>query len=90
MRFRPFARRYLFLPLLLVLLFVTHLYFNSRPNYAFYKTLSSLELAASRQLIKDAPSSKYVLFKQLQGAGFNNQVSQSVLSLRSAGVLPHR
>lgn len=78
MRFRSVARRCLFLLLLLVLLFIARLYFNSRPDYALYNTLSSLELATSRQLIADAPSNKYVLFKQLQGAGFNNQVSQSV------------
>jgi hypothetical protein len=83
MHIRPSHTRYLLLPLLLVLLFIAYLYFNSRPDYALYNSLSSLELATSRQLIADVPSVKYVLFKQLQGAGFNNQVSLKHTNLAS-------
>lgn len=55
-------------------LLISYLYLKSRPSYALYEALAKHEEAESRRLIRNSPENKYVLFKQLQGAGFNNQV----------------
>jgi len=45
-----------------------------------YRALDDLENAQSHKFIQDASkNTKYVLFKQLQGAGFNNQAQEILL-----------
>lgn len=65
--------------LVLIFLFIAYIYFNSRPNYAFYHSLHDQELVDSLQLVANAQNNKYVMFKQLQGAGFNNQFQEIIL-----------
>jgi hypothetical protein len=56
-------------------LFLYYLYHQFAPPYAIYddfsksETLDSLALAGLK-------ANKYVFFRQLQGAGFNNQASR--------------
>ncbi|KIY53090.1 hypothetical protein FISHEDRAFT_69230 [Fistulina hepatica ATCC 64428] len=50
-----------------------------QPPYAYYTLIKERETANSRALIAQKPDQKYVLFKQLQGAGFNNQFQEIVL-----------
>jgi len=56
------------------------LYFIYRqlPPYAVYDALTQSEYRASLDL-EDRNSQKYVWFKQLQGAGFNNQIQEILL-----------
>ena len=54
-------------------------YLASAPNYPLYRSLLDLELISSRQLIANSSHPRYVLFKQLRGAGFNNQVQEILL-----------
>ncbi|KAG6825435.1 hypothetical protein H0H92_003701, partial [Tricholoma furcatifolium] len=42
----------------------------------YYNTLTNYEEAQSQRFIWDSRDNKYVMFKQLQGAGFNNQTSR--------------
>ncbi|KAF7361917.1 hypothetical protein MVEN_00536600 [Mycena venus] len=60
--------------------FLFGLYFIYRqlPPYGLYNTLTQSEYRASLDL-DDRNSKKYVWFKQLQGAGFNNQVQEILL-----------
>jgi hypothetical protein len=60
---------------------VSYIYLKSRPSYELYKSLSAYEVEHSRKLLPNSKENKYVLFKQLQGAGFNNQVSCSPVTL---------
>lgn len=67
--------RFLSIPLFLVLFLVLYVYLSLRPPYALYTTLVQAEQETSLQWIENTGgSSKYVKFRQLQGAGFNNQV----------------
>lgn len=66
--------RYFLLLVLLLALTASYLYLSFRPNYALYDALADLELLSSRQTIANSSHTRYVLFKQLRGAGFNNQV----------------
>lgn len=81
--------RLLLLVFLAVTLVLSHRYLKSRPSYILYKVLSDSEVEQSHNLIRNARGNpRYVLFKQLQGAGFNNQVSQSKL-LKTVGARYH-
>lgn len=78
--------RRLFIRLLLLLFFVIislSLYFfpKFRPPYQFYEKLFVAEEGSSLDLLKNRDSEgnlKFVKFRQLQGAGFNNQVNELV------------
>ena len=54
-------------------LFLIYYYLNTRPPYALYSQLDSQEINNSEQLVQ-SEKKKYVMFRQLRGAGFNNQV----------------
>ncbi|KAJ6586901.1 hypothetical protein DFH09DRAFT_1141873 [Mycena vulgaris] len=62
-----------------VLLFFYYLYRQLAPPYAIYDDLAQSELRASLSLALDGSPKKYVFFRQLQGAGFNNQVQEVLL-----------
>jgi hypothetical protein len=65
-----------------------YIYLKSRPSYVLYQALDELELARSQTFVQDASKeTKYVLFKQLQGAGFNNQVGVAVGSWFISGLI---
>jgi hypothetical protein len=66
--------RYVLVLFVILALAASYAYLAFRPNYALYDALADLELLSSRQTIANAPHNRYVLFKQLRGAGFNNQV----------------
>ncbi|KAJ6475345.1 hypothetical protein C8R47DRAFT_1052988 [Mycena vitilis] len=53
------------------------LVYRQLPPYAVYNALTQTERESSLTAIH--PSNRYVLFKQLQGAGFNNQVQEILL-----------
>jgi hypothetical protein len=75
-----FLRLALFL-LLLASTLVSYIYLSVRPSYALYDKLFSIEQEATADLIQDPKShgARYVFFRQLQGAGFNNQVQEILL-----------
>ncbi|KAK7045565.1 hypothetical protein VNI00_007397 [Paramarasmius palmivorus] len=54
-------------------------YFSYRPPYTLYSDLTTDELQAARNFLQEQVDPKFVLFKQLQGAGFNNQVQEILL-----------
>jgi hypothetical protein len=59
-------------------LFLTYLYINARPPYALYYGLKAQEFRDSRETVGlqlKGGKPRFVAFKQLRGAGFNNQVS---------------
>ncbi|KAJ7703221.1 hypothetical protein B0H17DRAFT_1042316 [Mycena rosella] len=62
--------------LFLVLYYIYHQY---APPYAIYDALAQSESRASLALVADRNPPKYVFFRQLQGAGFNNQVQEVLL-----------
>ncbi|KDR75020.1 hypothetical protein GALMADRAFT_268566 [Galerina marginata CBS 339.88] len=70
-------------PLLFILFCVSvpvyYLYISSRPPLALYEDLFTSEAEASKNLIHNERGNKYVKFKQLQGAGFNNQAQEILL-----------
>ncbi|KAF9462281.1 hypothetical protein BDZ94DRAFT_1219994 [Collybia nuda] len=80
---RSYTRWRLLRPLLAfvlsVSLLISYIYLKSRPSYELYKSLSEYELEQSRKLVRNSRQNKYVLFKQLQGAGFNNQAQEILL-----------
>ncbi|KAJ7218085.1 hypothetical protein GGX14DRAFT_439658 [Mycena pura] len=49
------------------------------PPYAVYDALTRSEVQTSLAVIEDPSPKKYVFFRQLQGAGFNNQVQEILL-----------
>ena len=51
-----------------------YLYVSYRPPIALYANLFEAETKESITLLHNEIGNKYVKFKQLQGAGFNNQV----------------
>ena len=64
--------------LLLFSAVAAYLYVWSRPSYALYADLLRDESTQSLKHLDVAePFRKYVMFRQLQGAGFNNQVRAS-------------
>ena len=66
---RPFL-----LFIIIISLVLSYFFLKSRPNITVYKKLFLQEVAQSRKSIRNTRDAKYVLFRQLQGAGFNNQV----------------
>ncbi|KAF9453966.1 hypothetical protein P691DRAFT_657332 [Macrolepiota fuliginosa MF-IS2] len=62
-------------------LFLTYCYLKIRPSYGLYNQLNAQELKDSELIAKhgDGGKRRYVMFKQLRGAGFNNQVQDIVL-----------
>lgn len=53
-------------------------YYTYRPPFSLYDQLFRSELKESQDAIHNTASDrKYVKFKQLQGAGFNNQVGDT-------------
>lgn len=74
--------RLLRLPVALIFcasILISYTYLKSRPSYKLYNTLAEQEIQHSRQFIRNNRESKYVLFKQLRGAGFNNQAQEILL-----------
>ena len=63
---------------------VFYIYHAYRPPTALYTELLKSELELSRKLIHNERGNKYVKFKQLRGAGFNNQARNSLLSTEDA------
>ena len=65
-------------PLLVLLIFASlslyYIYFTFLPPTSLYSDLFTTESDASKKLIHNELGNKYVKFRQLQGAGFNNQV----------------
>ena len=61
-----------------LILFLLYFYLNTRPPYALYNQLDLQELHSSEQLVQ-SEEKKYVMFRQLRGAGFNNQVCHDTL-----------
>ncbi|KAJ7132771.1 hypothetical protein C8R43DRAFT_1023258 [Mycena crocata] len=69
----------LFAFLVLVFIFL-YAYLQFAPPYAIYDALTQSEVAASLALVEDRRNlNKFVLFRQLQGAGFNNQVQEVLM-----------
>ncbi|KAF8069984.1 hypothetical protein FPV67DRAFT_1623431 [Lyophyllum atratum] len=64
---------------IVISLLISYLFLKSRPSYALYEALAKYEVAESRRFIRNSPENKYVFFKQLQGAGFNNQAQEIIL-----------
>jgi hypothetical protein len=71
---RGLILRYLSVLGVFVLALTGYIYYTLRPPYALYDGLFQSELKDSQDLIRNTDQRKYVKFKQLQGAGFNNQV----------------
>lgn len=76
-------RQVLILILVLTIAILTWLYWLYRPPYSLYNYLTdeevrsaqwALALGKKEQESQENKSGKFVLFNQLQGAGFNNQV----------------
>ena len=61
-------------------LLLLYLYTTFLPPEALYNQLFDDEVRDSKKLIRNKRGDKYVKFRQLQGAGFNNQVNPSPLS----------
>ena len=71
--------RYLSLSFSIFIFVLYGLYTYDWPPYALYSTLEKQEVAHSRALLqKERGPQRFVLFKQLQGAGFNNQVNSHI------------
>ncbi|KAL1735532.1 hypothetical protein EV714DRAFT_200450 [Schizophyllum commune] len=72
--------RYISLSFSIFIFVLYGLYTYDWPPYALYSTLERQEVAHSRALLqKERGPQRFVLFKQLQGAGFNNQVQEILL-----------
>lgn len=74
----PFFR-ILLLFFLCTSLFLAYAYLKARPSYALYDRLNAQELFDSQRTADvqiHKGKARFVLFRQLRGAGFNNQVSE--------------
>jgi hypothetical protein len=60
------------------ILLLFYLYTTYLPPEALYNQLFDAEVRDSKKLIRNERRNKYVKFRQLQGAGFNNQVGLSL------------
>jgi len=60
--------------IIIISLALSYFFLKSRPNTTVYKRLFLQEIEQSRKSTRNTQDTKYVLFRQLQGAGFNNQV----------------
>ncbi|KAH9484955.1 Strobilurin A biosynthesis cluster protein l1 [Psilocybe cubensis] len=56
-----------------------YLYYTFKPPVALYAELFDAELKASKTVAETRGKDRYVKFKQLQGAGFNNQAQEILL-----------
>ncbi|CAL1712936.1 unnamed protein product [Somion occarium] len=83
----PKGRLFL-LTIFLLSLVAGYFYRKYRPPYGFYAELARRELTESRRLINGF-GHKYVKFRQLQGAGFNNQ-AQEILLFHHLALLTNR
>lgn len=75
----PRPTRLIFIFLAAFLFLSGFFYLKYRPPYEVYKALKVVELEESKKWVQQQTSTgsdkrKFVVFKQLQGAGFNNQV----------------
>ncbi|KAG7091062.1 hypothetical protein E1B28_010119 [Marasmius oreades] len=68
-----------FLVLVCCTLLVSYGYLSYRPPYRLYTEFTNNEIQIARNFLKDQVNPKFVKFKQLQGAGFNNQVQEILL-----------
>ena len=59
-------------------LLLFYLYISFLPPDDLYNQLFNTEIQDSQKLTRNERGNKYVKFRQLQGAGFNNQVSPSL------------
>lgn len=66
--------RPLLLSLILVSVVISYIFLKSRPDSELYRKFFRQEVENSRSSTRVDGDRKYVLFRQLQGAGFNNQV----------------
>ncbi|TRM69847.1 hypothetical protein BD626DRAFT_391128 [Schizophyllum amplum] len=73
--------RYLTLSFSVLFLCCYALYTYDWPPYALYEALERQEIEGSRALLINTETrpQRFVMFKQLQGAGFNNQVQEILL-----------
>ncbi|KAJ2912421.1 hypothetical protein MD484_g8000, partial [Candolleomyces efflorescens] len=76
---RGIILRYLSVLAVLAIAIPGYIYYTLRPPYALYDGLFQSELKDSQDLIRNTGQRKYVKFKQLQGAGFNNQAQEILL-----------
>ncbi|KAL0956710.1 hypothetical protein HGRIS_002832 [Hohenbuehelia grisea] len=61
-------------------LLASYIFLKTRPSYDLYNTLTRTELESSQKWLQvHGDKRKFVFFKQLQGAGFNNQVQEILL-----------
>lgn len=87
MHSRGIILRYLSVLAVLALALTGYILYTIRPPYALYDGIFQLEVKESQDSIRNTADSKYVKFKQLQGAGFNNQVRTFHLSHRHLLIL---
>ncbi|THV05078.1 hypothetical protein K435DRAFT_835028 [Dendrothele bispora CBS 962.96] len=78
-RRRIILRRRVVLLLLLPFTALFYLYLANRPPYALYDQLTQKELASAQDFLSRHEDHKFVVFQQLQGAGFNNQIQEILL-----------
>ncbi|KAF8893386.1 hypothetical protein BD779DRAFT_1609766 [Infundibulicybe gibba] len=71
--------RFLLFSAISTLCLISYFYLKSRPSYALYERLAEQEILRSQTQIKTNPNQRYVFFRQLQGAGFNNQAQEILL-----------
>lgn len=59
----------------------SYIYLSVRPSYALYDQLHQSEVASTNRFLHDPTNdqAKFVVFRQLQGAGFNNQAQEILL-----------
>ncbi|PPQ99760.1 hypothetical protein CVT24_009663 [Panaeolus cyanescens] len=75
--YRPL--KVLFLVVICIGIPAYYVYHVFKPPYEFYRTIGEEELKQSKHFAHNERQSKYVRFKQLQGAGFNNQAQEILL-----------
>ncbi|KAF6763157.1 hypothetical protein DFP72DRAFT_525512 [Ephemerocybe angulata] len=77
---RFLSLRYLLALAFLALVVTVYVFYSLRPPYALYDNLFRSEILESQDLTRNPTShKKYVKFRQLQGAGFNNQAQEILL-----------
>jgi len=64
-----------------------YLYHAFKPPTALYNDLFNSETQVSKNLIHNERGNRYVKFRQLQGAGFNNQVCCAQISSRGSSLI---
>ncbi|TFL07545.1 hypothetical protein BDV98DRAFT_647105 [Pterulicium gracile] len=59
----------------------SYIYLSVRPSYALYDRLHRSEVESANRFLHDSANdqAKFVVFRQLQGAGFNNQAQEILL-----------